>query len=76
MQMFTISSRQSHYVHKCNTIGLSSLCIATVFVPKVESGEQADVPKFELGEQRINLKVKKGGFAGYSRQLICNDRSW
>ena len=36
------------------TIGLSAVCIATVFVPKVESGERADVPKVELGEQRVN----------------------
>ena len=40
---------------KCNTIGLSSLCIATVFVPKVESGELTDVPKVELGEQRVKV---------------------
>ena len=38
---------------KCNTIALRSVCIATVFVPKVESGERADVPKVELGEQRV-----------------------
>ena len=25
------------------------MCIATVFVPKVESGEWADVPKVDLG---------------------------
>ena len=37
----------------CSTIGLGSLCIATVFVPKVESGEWADVPKVELDEQRV-----------------------
>ena len=46
---------------KCNAIGLSSLCIAPVFVPKVESGERASreevVPKVELGEQRVNLSV-------------------
>ena len=29
------------------------MCIATVFAPKVESGEQADVPKVEHGEQRV-----------------------
>ena len=52
-QMFPLSSRQCHCVYKCNTIGLSSLCIAPVFVPKVESGERADVPKVELGEQRV-----------------------
>ena len=45
--MFTLSSRQCHCVHKCNTTG-------TVFVPKVESGEPADVPKVELGKQRVN----------------------
>ena len=36
----------------CNTIGLSSLCIATV-----ESCEPADVPKVELGEQRVKCIV-------------------
>ena len=41
-------------VHKCNTIGLSSLCIAPVIVLTVKSGERADVPKVELGEQRVN----------------------
>ena len=51
--MFTKSSRQCHYVHKCNTIGLSSVCIATVLVPKVESGKRAVVPKVKLGEQRV-----------------------
>ena len=40
-------------VLKCNTKGLSSVCIATVFVPKVESGERSDVPKVELGKQRV-----------------------
>ena len=55
LDMFTISSRQCHCVHKCNTIGLSSVCVVSVFVPKVESGEQADVPKVELGEQRVNI---------------------
>ena len=59
-----LRSRQCHvhvHVHvcpiKCITIGLRSVCIATVFVPKVESGERADVPKVELGKQR----VKHGG---------------
>ena len=52
-QMFTLSSRQCHCVHKCNTKGLISVCIATVFVPKVESGERVDVPKVELGEHRV-----------------------
>ena len=42
-----------HCLHKCNTIGLSSLCIAPAFVPKVEFGMQADVPKVELSEQRV-----------------------
>ena len=31
----------------------SSFCIAIVFVPKVESGEQTDVPKVKLGEQIV-----------------------
>ena len=53
MQMFKISSRQCHCVHECNTIGFSSVCIATVFVPKVESGEWVDVPKVELGQHRV-----------------------
>ena len=56
--MVTISSRQWHCVHKCSTIGLSSVCIATVFVPKVESGEWADVPKVELGKQIVRRKVQ------------------
>ena len=38
---------------KCNTIGLSSVCIATAFVTKVEYGERADVPKVELGKQKV-----------------------
>ena len=40
-----------HCVHKCNTIRLSSLCIAPV--PKVESGGWVDVPMVKLGEQRV-----------------------
>ena len=36
-----------------STIELSSLWIAPVYVPKVECGEWADVPKVELGEQRV-----------------------
>ena len=55
--MFTLSSRLCHCVHKCNTIGLSSLCIATVFVAKVESGERVDLPKVELGKQRVKLRL-------------------
>ena len=51
--MFTLRSRKCHCVHMCDTVGLSSLCIATVFVPKVESAEWADVPKVKLGEQRV-----------------------
>ena len=55
IRMFTESSRHCHCVYtcKCNKIGLSSLCIATVFVPKVESGEWGYVPKVELREQRV-----------------------
>ena len=41
---------QTNVIHKCNTITLSSLCIATAFVPKVESGERAGVPKGEFGK--------------------------
>ena len=40
MQMFTISSRQCHSVRECNTIWLGLVCTVTVFVPKVELGEQ------------------------------------
>ena len=29
------------------------MCIATMIVPKVESGERADVPKVEVAEQRV-----------------------
>ena len=36
---------------QCNRIKLS--VHASVFVPKVKSGKQANVPKVELGEQRI-----------------------
>ena len=53
--MFMLSSRQCHCVHKCNTMGLSSFCIAPVSVPKVEVGERAAVPIIELGEQRVNF---------------------
>ena len=42
---------------KCNTIALSTRCIATVFVPKVESGELADVPKVELGKQIVDVSM-------------------
>ena len=42
--------------YKYSTIGLSSLCIAPVFVPKVKSGERVDAPKVKLGEQRV-LKI-------------------
>ena len=36
------------------------MCIKmkTVFVPKVEPGERADVQKVELGEQRKNYREK------------------
>ena len=44
-----LSSRLHHCVHKCNTIGLSSFCIAWEL--KDESGERADVPKAELGDK-------------------------
>ena len=44
-RMLTLSSRQCHCVHKCNAVLLSSVCIATVFVPKVKSGEWVVVPK-------------------------------
>ena len=43
---------QCHFVYKCNTIGLNSVCFLTAFVPKFESGEWADVAKIELGKQR------------------------
>ena len=55
--MFTLSSRQCHCVHKRNTIWLSSLCIVHEFVPKVISGERADVPKVKLGKQRVKLTL-------------------
>ena len=29
------------------------MCIATVFAPKVESGERVDVPKVKLDMQRV-----------------------
>ena len=35
------------------------MCIATAFVPKVESGKRADVPEVKLGEQRVN-HIKDG----------------
>ena len=57
---FTLSSKQCHCVHKCNTIGLSSFCIAPLSVPKVEVGRRAAVPIVELGEQRVNIKVVCG----------------
>ena len=52
--MFVLSSRQCHCVHKCNTIGLSSFCIAPLSGPKVEVGEQVALPIVKLGEQRVN----------------------
>ena len=55
--MFMLSSRQFHCVHKCNTIGLNSFCIAPLSVPKVELGEQVVVPIIELGEQRVNNQL-------------------
>ena len=48
-----LTQRMSDYPMSGNTIVLSSVCIAPVFVPKVESGEWANVPKVELGEQRV-----------------------
>ena len=55
MQMFTITSRQRYCVCQFNTIGLSSVCIATVFVSKVESGEKANVPKVKLDKQQVKF---------------------
>ena len=56
--MFTLEvPNNAKCVYKCNAIGLSSGCIATVFVPKVESGERADVPKVESGERADVPKV-------------------
>ena len=65
--IFMLSSRQCHCVHKCNTVGLSSFCIAPLSVPKVEVGKRvavpivqvgkrAAVPIVELGEQRLRLR--------------------
>ena len=54
---FILSSRQIQY---SRIIQLNSACIANVFVPKVESGEQADVPKVESGEQANVPKVELG----------------
>ena len=31
------------------------MCFETMFVPKLESGEWADVPNVKLGEQRVNI---------------------
>ena len=42
-------------------LGLSSVCVATIFVPKVESGERADVPKVVLCEQRVKFAFKIKG---------------
>ena len=33
---------------------MSSVCIAPVFVPNVKASEWADVPKIQLGEQRVD----------------------
>ena len=44
----------SHCVHKCNTIQLSSVCIATVFVPKVKSG---DYSMLRTGHSQLKLYV-------------------
>ena len=70
--MFTIRSRQCHCVHKCDTIlGLSSVCTATEFVPKVKSGEHADVPKVKLNEQRVTQMIK--GYSKTSASLCVPD---
>ena len=68
-----LSLRQYNCVQKSNTIGLSSVCIATVChcVPKVKSGEWADVPKVEFGEQRINQMIK--GYSTTSASLCVPD---
>ena len=51
--MLTISSRQCHFVHNCDTIGFSSLYTAPVAVPKVESGEQ--VALAPEGSEQTNI---------------------
>ena len=51
--MFTLSTSQCHCAHRCNTIGLSSVCFATVFVPEVEAGERANMPKPNLASKEL-----------------------
>ena len=74
--MFTLSSRQCHCVHKYNTIGLSSVCVATVFVPKVESGERADVSKVRLGEQRVKQEMCSLPWVIPERTTPGTGRTW
>ena len=40
---------RAHGVHKC---------IATVFGPNVVSGQRADTPRVELGEQRVKREIQ------------------
>ena len=47
--MFTLKLQAMPFVH-ANSTGLSSLCVANVFVPKVKSGKWADEPKVQHGE--------------------------
>ena len=55
LEKFFIFTIYQHY-----TLALRSVCIATVFVPKFESGEWADVPIVKLDSQRVNGFLHNG----------------
>ena len=74
--LFTLSARQCHCVHKCNTIGLSSFCIAAMSVPKVKLGKWADVIIVELGMQRVNLMTVVLRISWLGSRKLCVTANW
>ena len=59
--MFTLSSGQCHCVHKCNTIGLSLLCIAPLCqMLNLASGQLCQ--KSNLASDVELVRKKKNGF--------------
>ena len=60
-----------HCVHKCSTVGLSSVCIAPVFVPKVENlarGRMCQKSKMARGRMCQKSKIWRGGGCAKSRK--------
>ena len=51
-----LSSRQCHCVRKCNTIGLTSFCIAPLSVLEVKVAERAAVSIVKIAKQRVKLQ--------------------